>query len=522
MRKLIAIILLFNLGLYCFETEKIKIRKNNKEIDVDVVKNQVIVEIDESKKTDIINRLKSKGYDEIIKIYKNFYLAYGKNVPDVSMAMSLLSNDNIKTYPNRVFKLFYVPNDQDFSKQWYLNKVNAPMAWDFEENKATVTVIVVDSGIDGNHKDLKDILYSTQVVVTQTGLTLSITKEYLPNFSYSENHGTMVSGVIGAIRDNSEGISGVARSSSTYNYGIKIYSVNVFRNGIDEYGLAKTLEYIKNNISSDYFGNIVINMSLGSAGECAPLLDSVITDMFYSTGTKFIFVAAAGNDNGPVSSPANCRNVVPVSATNEFDNLASFSNYGPEMKNGVCAPGTNIFTTLPGSIYSDKESGYPINGTSFSAPIVSGIMASLWAKRPDLKNYQVIDLVKKTSNDINNDGPDEKYGWGRVDMYKLFSYIEGDLSPKNINKFTAWPNPFYISKHRYIKFSVSYSGIYPDDKLMIYDFNGSFVAYATKDGVGGFIWDGKNASGSVVSPGVYVAYYKSEKGHYKTKFLLFR
>jgi hypothetical protein len=192
------------------------------------------------------------------------------------------------------------------------------------------------------------------------------------------------------------------------------------------------------------------------------------------------------------------------------------------MLNGLTAPGVDIFTTVPNG-YSDIIDKNVISGTSFSAPVVSGVMAEIWARKPDYKNYEVIDLVKKTAKDLGDSGADKKYGWGRVDMYKAFSYIESDLSSNGISKeFLAWPDPFYVSKDSYIKFSVKRSVIYSGDKLMIYDFNGKFVSYAKNDGESGFMWDGKNQDGLVVAPGPYVAYYKSEKGHMKTKFMLFK
>ncbi|MEF3279433.1 MAG: S8 family serine peptidase [Elusimicrobiota bacterium] len=522
MKKLIFLLFMFGYSSFAIETEKFKVLINGQEIEIEAVKGQIILEINELNKDEVISRLKASGYDKIEKIYKNFYIASGKKDISFNSSFKILSASGFKIYPNRVFKLFNVPNDPYFSKQYYLNKIQATMAWDFEEYKTTVTVVVVDSGIDSTHPDISEILYSTQIVISENDFGVNISTENKPSFNQSESHGTLVSGIIGAIRNNLKGISGIAVSSSSSGItGVKIYSYDVFRGDfLTEAGLIGALSHILNNLINDSYGKIVINMSLGGEGECYQPLQTVVTDV-YNSGA--IIVAAAGNEGGPVGTPANCLNVVPVSATDENDELAYFSNYGSPMLNGVSAPGTNIYTTLVGGVYGDTVSGDPISGTSFSSPITAAVLAAVWGKRPQLKNYEVINIVKKTAKDLGDEGPDKKYGWGRVDMYKALSYLESDLSEKGISDdFVAWPNPFYISKHGFIKFSVKNTAIYPDDKLLIYDFSGSFVAYAAKDGVKGFIWDGKNSSGLYVAPGVYVAYYKSDKGHFKTKFLLFR
>lgn len=520
------ILFLLAYSLFGFETERIPLYYEGEVVYSEVVKGEVIIEIDQARKDEIIEALKKEGYDKIERIYKNFYWAKHKK----GFSFNLLKNTSlagVKIYPNRVFKLHYIPKDEYFSHQYYLQKINAPQGWDFEEYRTTVTLALVDSGIDPENPDFNGIVYSTQVVVSENiigGETIvSHFEEYLnslPYFHQSSFHGTAVAGVVAALRDNNEGIAGISR--------MKIYSFDVFRGGgLTERGLSYALGLVKDRLKNEP-GVVVVNMSLGSVGcvPCESLLSSVINDLLdYDNGRKFIVVASAGNDSlSCVVTPANCPGVVPVSATDLSDNLASFSNYGSVMKiNGLSAPGVDIFTTLPGSAWGDKYGALPMSGTSFSAPIVSAVMGAVWAKRPYYTNREVIDIVKKTARDVNKDGPDKKYGWGIVDLYKALSYLEADLTEKGIvAKIVAWPNPFRISKDNYIKFSIKNELIYPDDKLMIFDFSGAFVAWAEKDSTKGFIWDGKNISGHYVAPGAYIAYYKSKKGTAKTKFIVLR
>lgn len=514
--------ILFFIFVYLFgsNTEFVKMSYDNNLVDVEVVKGQAILEIEENKKDEIIEELKRYGYYKIERVYKNFYLAIHRS----SLSFQNLTNYNIpglKIHPNRVFKRHYVPADKFFDNQYYLLKIRAPHGWDFEEYKTTVTLALIDSGLDPSNPDFDGIVYSTQVVISENvDGDVSVFEEYLPNFGSSPGfpHGTAVAGIVTALRDNNKGISGISK--------MKIFSFDVFRGvHLSEVGLSSALREVRERLSK-VPGKVVINMSLGALSECSALLSTVIGDLYnFDGGNKFILVASAGNDGvSYIATPANCPNVVAVSATDEFDKLASFSNFGSKMKiNGLSAPGVNIFTTLPGESWGSLWGNYPINGTSFSAPIVSAVMGSVWAKKPELKNYEVIDIVKKTARDVDENGPDKKYGWGIVDMYKALSYLEANLSHKGIDDdLIAWPNPFYISKHGFIKFSIRSSLIYPNDKLMIFDFSGTFIAWAKKDGLDGFIWDGKNSQGLYVVPGVYIAYYRSENGTAKTKFLLFR
>lgn len=508
--KLFIFLFIFSIqNLFSIEVEKLKV---NQFQEVDVVKGELIVEIEDGKKDEVIKEMNAIGYEEFFPLYKNFYLFKTKKNITTFSSLSLLSLKSIKAYPNKILKPSYLSNDPYLLNQYYLSKVNAFSGWDFEEYRTTVTVFVVDSGIKYDHEDLgSSVLYSTQVNVSVNPPN-TISRQ-APPFTTTFSHGTMVSGVIAAVRDNLKGISGVSK-------GVKIYSVNVFYGSSDgttnSAAVVAGLGYINQTLSGELPGRKIVNLSLGAPGDCEPAIQSVINDL-YNNG--FIIVAAAGNEGmDGVDEPANCMNVVPVSAIDENDKLAYFSNYGNAMLNGVSACGVRIYTTIPEPDYYSF-----VDGTSFSSPIVAAACGMLWGKRPDLLNRDVIDIIKKTAYDIGSDGVDKKYGWGRVDVYKALSYLESDLTPQQINKdFLAWPNPFSISKDHYIKFSVKISALYPDDKLMIFDFAGNFVAYAKRDGVKGFIWDGKNDAGEFVAPGPYVGYYKSEKSALKTKFLLMK
>ena len=107
--------------------------------------------------------------------------------------------------------------------------------------------------------------------------------------------------------------------------------------------------------------------------------------------------------------------VISIGATDVDDNLASFSSKGPYVD--FTAPGTNIRTTSDGGTYATPS------GTSFSAPIASGVIALLYSYDPTLSSPQVYEILKNSSVDLGDPGHDFKYGWGKIDAFAALSEI---------------------------------------------------------------------------------------------------
>src|SRR5439155_2141838 len=108
-----------------------------------------------------------------------------------------------------------------------------------------------------------------------------------------------------------------------------------------------------------------------------------------------IFVAVAGNGSKNIDTVPNypssfdVDNIVSVAASDPNDNLANFSNYGPNTV-ALAAPGVSIVSTYPGKSYNQTT------GTSMAAPQVSGVLALVWGQHPDWSYRQVIDQVLGT------------------------------------------------------------------------------------------------------------------------------
>jgi subtilisin family serine protease len=154
---------------------------------------------------------------------------------------------------------------------------------------------------------------------------------------------------------------------------------------------------------------VVINMSLGrdcqSSGVTQAEQDAI--NAAWSAGV--LVVASAGNSgNSNLQCPAAADHVIAVSATTSGDALASFSSYGSFVD--IAAPGVSIVNAIgtsdvAGSFYTSWS------GTSFSAPIVSGVAGLVWSADIPLTNAEVDQILKDTAENI---GSSLYFGEGRV------------------------------------------------------------------------------------------------------------
>ena len=133
--------------------------------------------------------------------------------------------------------------------------------------------------------------------------------------------------------------------------------------------------------------------------------------MDYAWNKEAVIFSSAMNDGTSAPYyPAASNHVVAVSATDNNDQLASFSNYGDWIS--LAAPGTDILTTMNGGGY-----GYWY-GTSFAAPIAAGVAALCLAVNPALTSDELVSLLEQTADDLGTAGRDPSFGWGRINAYR--------------------------------------------------------------------------------------------------------
>jgi subtilisin family serine protease len=265
-----------------------------------------------------------------------------------------------------------------------------------------------------------------------------------------DRHGTFVSGIVGAVGNNSIGVSGVA-------WHVKIMPLKFIDTTGDTADAIRAINYA---IAQKKKGvNVrVINASWGPGrADCADSFSKSLRNAISAAGDAgILFVCSAGNgvcgDDGfgdnlddapeyPAAWAGELSNVISVGAVTRTDDLLYFSNYG-HASVSVAAPGDGQVTSVfPGDGYGTWSPG----GTSFSAPHVTGIAALLAAREPSLTPNQVkqriistaepiLSLASKTAtsgranayNALTNHTPAKPaLGIGSVSNNKKFVFIDG-------------------------------------------------------------------------------------------------
>jgi thermitase len=294
-----------------------------------------------------------------------------------------------------------LPHDPQFNDQWALANsgqrggkqgadISATLAWATTTGNEDVVVAVLDSGVDYNHEDLKENMWTRPASMDpyhdrELG-TIDDTYGYsaiegLPDPMDDNGHGTHCAGIIGAEGENNLGIAGV-------NWKVRIMPLKFMSSG--GFGTTKdAIEAINYVIDRKKAGvNVrIISASWGSTQKSRALED-VIRKAYEN---DILFVAAAGNattdnDRRPhFPSSYNVPNVVSVAALDRTDQLAKFSNYGAKSV-AVAAPGVEILSTWLGNQYEEKS------GTSMATPVVAGVAALILSEN---SRMPVDDLRKK-------------------------------------------------------------------------------------------------------------------------------
>lgn len=314
--------------------------------------------------------------------------------------------------PNYIAHVFITPNDPYWSSQWGMTKIEAPAAWDITTGSSSVTIAIVDTGVDLFHPDLSGKLVSGYDFVNNDN-----------NPQDDHGHGTHVAGIAAARTNNGTGVAG-------FSWGAKMMPVKV----LDDYGNGDYEDVANGVIYAANSGAKIINLSLGGSAYSWTLKDAV--EYAYNLGC--VIVAAAGNNNSSVSYPARYPEVIAVAATDSNDQRASFSNYGPEVD--VAAPGVSIRSTYwwGGSTY-----GW-LSGTSQAGPHVAGLAALIWSVNPGLNNIQVESIIKQTADDLGAAGRDNYYGFGRINARRALEATAPSLTTSASMGFLADPatDPF--------------------------------------------------------------------------------
>ncbi|MCA0971498.1 S8 family peptidase [Halobacillus litoralis] len=391
--------------------------------------------------TDVHTYAEDAGEQEVIAVYKN---EAGKQA--ISEAGSTLDNltelqalsvsisdqalERLENNPN----VEYIEKESSTSlmgraAQWNVEAVHAPEAWADGYTGAGVKVAVIDSGVNADHPDL-DIEKSISFVSDNAETTTVDESSPMDQ----AGHGTHVAGVIaanfGGERVYDQDVAGVAPD-------VELYSLKAIAK--EEGSTLDIIEAINWCIENDID---IINLSVGS-GEDTPLFEEAVNKAYES---GILIVGASGNDGQgtDVRYPARYDSVVAVSSVDKQNELSSFSSFGPEVE--FTAPGEPIVSTY-------EDSYATMGGTSQAAPHITGFLALLKQKHPDMTVAQLRDELRKYTIDLGETGRDEKFGYGFVD----YSNYDGvppedvqniELTEQNDGVTLQWDNPADSDFHK--------------------------------------------------------------------------
>jgi len=352
------------------------------------------------------------------KIYK---LKYKADIDPKEIIKEYQSNPEVEyAEPDYHVYAMMTPDDPFYQSgdQWYIDAVNAPAAWDSTTGDASQIIGIIDTGVDWDHPDLNDNIWTNQAEVDGvTGIDDDangyvddirgwdfINDDNDPNDDNS--HGTHVAGIAAAESNNGIGITGIA-------WNARIMPVKMLQSSGrgSSSDLAVAIDYSAQN------GATVINMSLGSYGESQTV--KIALENAYAFA---VLVAAAGNNGYKVDRPyppwppyapmypACYGFVIGVEATTQSGSRAGFSNFdptGPILTNDgfywnefghnyeIRAPGVEIYSTFPNGNYNS------LNGTSMASPIVSGAVALMKSYNPSQSTEQIFArLIQGANNGI--------------------------------------------------------------------------------------------------------------------------
>lgn len=290
----------------------------------------------------------------------------------------------------------FIPNDPLFPEQWGLKNndssfdIGATKAWPLERGNKGVAIVIIDSGIDYNHPDLVNNIWTNPGEIANNGIDddgngyiddmhgiNAITGSGDPMDDHG--HGTMQAGVIGAEANNGIGIAGIMHNVSLI--ACKFLNKNGSGDGSDA---IECLNYVTNLAKRDIGVTIVATHNAWGGGQYDDLALNAI-QMHQDLG--ILFVATAGGDAWNLDEhevyPASydSANIIVVAKADREGNISRFSSYGPNTVH-ISAPGQEIITT-------NINNSYELVSGTVALGFVSGVIGLLKSHYQDLSAAEI-------------------------------------------------------------------------------------------------------------------------------------
>jgi len=395
---------------------------------------------------------------------KNVYLLYPDNNTQLETMADELENLDFVEYahPNYPLELYDAPDDSLFVHQWALNNIgqsyyhvlrlegnyNDTLIYmsgttdaDIDaletmenppDNTNTVVVAIIDTGVDKDHPDLINNLWTNPGEIADNGIDDDhngyIDDTYGWNFAGPDitkgnnapiddyGHGTHCAGIVNAMTNNNRGVAGVTPDA-------KIMAIKIFYD-FSVLNAALGIMYAADN------GADVINMSWGTSWP-APIIEEALD---YARDHGVILIASGGNDgDNRTNYPSGYSSTIAVAASNSDDHITTWSTYNSAIT--LCAPGQSILSLRAANtdmyalhfepdVHIIDTNYYLASGTSMSGPYVVAVAGYMRAVSPGLTHGAAQLILQLTADDFidpygtgaNMPGWDQYSGYGRVNL----------------------------------------------------------------------------------------------------------
>ncbi|MFO0760740.1 MAG: S8 family serine peptidase [Byssovorax sp.] len=309
----------------------------------------------------------------------------------------------------------HTPNDPRYGGQWYFDNLHMPDAWGLTQGDPSSTIVIVDTGCDLEHPDLKAKLDPGRDVADQDDDPSAVVSEE------GASHGTSCAGIAGAATDNGEGIAGGCPAC-------RLRCVRLL-NG-KALPLSADIEAFQ--FAFDKGASVVSNSWGYKEPTPVPaMLASAINNVYENGrgGKGALVLFAAGNDDRELGDDEleAVKGVLCIGAINNFEEQTPFTNFGKSVD--LVAPTGTLTTDIHGAA-GDDPTDYTnhFGGTSSSCPVAAGIAGLLVSVAPDSTSAELYQVLIDTARPApyatpDANGHDLVYGYGIIDPVKALKKV---------------------------------------------------------------------------------------------------
>lgn len=372
------------------------------------------------------------------------------------------------------------------STEYAFNQLQVEEAWNHSTGSSLVKVGVIDSGIDSSHPDLvgkvnRNISCSFIYQAEELYDPIDPYENVIDRNPTDElGHGTFVAGIIGAISNNNIGISGICQNIDLVSLKVRNPNGDIVISNI----IAAIFYANENNIK-------ILNLSLGEEFDINPITNEIlkiqnpVQDYEFAKNNRIdsmnllkkaidnyngLVICSAGNsgidnDYNKANFPAsfNCNNIISVGASNSYDNIWYYSNFG-KTKVDLYAPGQDVYslesTSVNNSIYKLSS------GTSFSAPYVTATAALILAKNSNYSSLQIKNIILNNV-DKNSNYANKCVSGGRLNVFKALH-----STSNHVINYTQYN---YTHHRKYCNSCTSYSFLEEHNWVTSYSLNNNLL-----------------------------------------------